>query len=81
MRTLLWTITITLGAVVTALVAWLNARNQTPMTLVLTRAALAFAIVAAAGAVVGWVLMRTALRRHYETWLSRTRTHRARVER
>ena len=81
MRTLLRTLTLTLGVLVTALVAWLNALNQTPWPLALLRAALAFAIVVAAGAVVGWVLMRTALRRHYETWLSRTRTRRARVER
>jgi len=75
------TLTLILGAVVAALVAWLNSQNQTPLALVLMRAAVSYAIVAAAGAVVGWVLMRTALRRHYETWLSRARTHRARAER
>ena len=81
MRTLLRTLTLTLGALATAVVAWINAQNHTPLLLVLMRAAVAFSIVAAAGAVVGWVLMRTALRRHYETWLSRARTHRARAER
>jgi hypothetical protein len=80
-RSLVQRVTLALGSLVATLVAWLNLQNQTPWPLAMTRAAIAFAIVVAAGAVIGLVLMRTALRRHYETWLSRTRTHRARVER
>ena len=81
MRTLLRALTVALGALAAALVAWINLENHTPWPLVALRAALSIAIVAAAGAVVGFVLMRTALRRHYETWLTRSRTPRARAER
>lgn len=81
MRSLVQGITLAVGALVATLVAWLNLQNQTPWPLSMTRAAISFVIVLAVGAVIGWVLMRTALRRHYETWLSRTRTHRARAER
>jgi ABC-type branched-subunit amino acid transport system permease subunit len=80
-RTLLRTVTSALGALAAAFVAWINVQNHSPWPLVVMRAALAIAIVAAAGAVVGFVLMRTALRRHYESWLTRSRGRRARVER
>lgn len=81
MRALVQSVTLALAAVAAAFVAWLNLQNHTPWPLALTRGGIAFAIVVAIGVVVGWVLMRTALRRHYETWLSRSRTRRARAER
>ncbi len=81
MRTLLRAVTASLGALAAALAVWINVENHSPWPLVLMRAALAIAIVAAAGAVVGFVLMRTALRRHYENWLTRSRSRRARAER
>lgn len=66
-------VVLALMAVVGALVTWINVVNQTPWPLALLRAGMGIAIVAAAGVVVGFILMRTALRRHYETWLAQTR--------
>jgi uncharacterized SAM-binding protein YcdF (DUF218 family) len=60
-------------ALVGVLVTWINVQNQTPWPLVFLRAATGIAIVAAAGVVVGFILMRTALRRHYENWLAQSR--------
>ena len=62
-----------LAGTVGVLIAWINVENQTPWPLVLLRAVLGIAIIAAAGLVVGFILMRTALRRHYETWLAQSR--------
>jgi uncharacterized SAM-binding protein YcdF (DUF218 family) len=64
-----------------ACVAWINLTTETPWPLALARAAAALGIVIAAGFVIGSILMRTALRRHYETWLSQSRRGRAGVER
>ena len=47
-------------------VALLGILNRAPWPLVVTRASIAFLIVAAVGILAGFVLMRTALRRHYE---------------
>jgi hypothetical protein len=73
MRDLIRRITLLLAGTVAALVAWINVENQTPWPLVILRAIVAIAIVAAAGLVVGFILMRTALRRHYENWLAQSR--------
>jgi uncharacterized membrane protein HdeD (DUF308 family) len=62
-----------LAGTVGVLIAWINVENQTPWPLVLLRAVLGIAIIAAAGLVVGFILMRTALRRHYENWLAQSR--------
>lgn len=69
---------IALSAVLTgAVVAGINVMNDTPWPLALTRAAIALGIVLFAGTVIGFVLMRTALRRHYEAWLIQSRRPRA----
>jgi hypothetical protein len=43
-----------------------TAASQAPWPVILSRALTAFAIVASVGFVFGLILMRTALRRHYE---------------
>jgi len=73
MRDLILRIVLALAAIVGGVVAWINVVNQTPWPLAMLRAALGIAIVAAAGVVVGFILMRTALRRHYENWLAQSR--------
>ena len=73
MRDLILRVVTVLAAVVATLVAWINVQNQTPWPLAIARALAAVLIVATAGLVVGFVLMRTALRRHYESWLAQSR--------
>jgi uncharacterized membrane protein YraQ (UPF0718 family) len=62
-------------------VAWINYMTETPWPLTLARAAAALGIVIAAGFIIGSILMRTAVRRHYEAWLSQSRRRRAGAER
>jgi uncharacterized membrane protein len=71
-RHLIQRVVAVLAVLIAAIVAWINLVNQTPWPLVLLRAGMAIAIVAAAGFIVGYVLMRTALRRHYEKWLAQS---------
>lgn len=73
MRDLIRRAVLVLMGVVGVVVTWINVVNQTPWPLVLLRAATGIAIVAAAGVVVGFILMRTALRRHYENWVAQSR--------
>jgi hypothetical protein len=49
-----------------AIAALIGVANRAPWPLVLTRASIAFLIVAAFGVLASLILMRTALRRHYE---------------
>jgi hypothetical protein len=64
-----------------AIVSVLGIVNRAPWPLVLTRAAIAFLIVAAVGIVASFVLMRTALRRYYEQTHPGSRLDGARAER
>lgn len=77
MRELLQRVVALLAAVTGAVVTAMNLLNDTPWPLSLARAAGAAGIVIAAGFIIGSILMRTALRRHYETWLSHSRGGRA----
>lgn len=81
MRALLQRMTAVAALLTAVCVAWINLMAEAPWPLALARAAAALGIVAASGFVVGSVLMRTALRRHYETWLSQSRRGRAGAER
>jgi membrane protease YdiL (CAAX protease family) len=51
----------------------LTAATHAPWTIVVLRAVVAFALVAAVGIGFGLILMRTALRRHYEDALQASR--------
>ena len=66
MRRFLVRLTLIASAVAVAIVTFLGILNRAPWPLVVTRASIACLIVAAVGVLAGFVLMRTALRRHYE---------------
>ena len=66
MRRFLLRLTLISASVAAAIVALLGFLNRAPWPLVLTRCSIAFLIVAAVGFFASLVLMRTALRRHYE---------------
>ena len=66
MRRFLVRLTLIGAATAAAIVSILGILNRAPWPLVVTRASIAFLIVAAVGVLAGFVLMRTALRRHYE---------------
>lgn len=70
MRALLATVTAVLAVSVTVLVAALDTASGTRGPLVAFRAGIACLIVVLVGRLAGYVLMRTALRRHYEQWLA-----------
>ena len=75
MRALVFKTTLILALLVALTVAALDLSAGTSWVLATARAALGFAIVSAAGWVVGLILMRTALRRWYEEWrLARTQS-------
>ncbi len=77
MRELLQRVIALLAVLTGVVVVGINVMNETPWSLAFARAAVALGIVVFAGAVIGFVLMRTALRRHYEAWLGQSRRHRA----
>ena len=77
MRELIQRVTGLTAVLTAATVVGINVMNETPWPLALTRAAIALGIVIFAGALIGFVLMRTALRRHYEAWLTQSRPPRA----
>jgi IS5 family transposase len=66
---------------VTMIVASTDASAGTKWPLLVLRAGLASGIIVLAGRVVGFVLMRTALRRHYEQWRMAQAGSRPRSER
>jgi hypothetical protein len=68
MRALIATGTAMAAVLVTVLVAAVDTAAGTRGPLVALRAGIACGIVVLAGRVAGFVLMRTALRRHYEQW-------------
>jgi len=65
-RRFLVRLTIASSSVAAAIVSVLGVFNRAPWPLVLTRASIAFLIVAAVGILASFILMRTALRRYYE---------------
>jgi len=65
-RRFLLRLTIASSATAAVIVSILGIVNRAPWPLVLTRASIAFLIVAAVGFLASLILMRTALRRHYE---------------
>lgn len=73
MRALLIRLTAMTAAGAGLLSGLLTAATHAPWTLVLVRAALAFTLVLAVGFGLGLILMRTALRRHYEEALEASR--------
>lgn len=81
MRELLQRVTLVAAVLVAAGVVWINLVTDTPWPLALVRAGAAVGIVIVAGFVIGSILMRTAVRRHYETWLRHSRGGRAGAER
>lgn len=81
MRELLQRMTVITALLTGACVAWINYMAETPWPLTLARAAVALGVVIASGFIVGSILMRTALRRHYEAWLAQSRRRRAGAER
>jgi len=68
MRALVATGTALAAIAVTVLVAAMDTAAGTRGPLVALRAGIACVIVVLAGRLAGYVLMRTALRRHYEQW-------------
>ncbi len=66
MRRFLLRLTLVSSATAAAIVSILGVLNRAPWPLVLTRASIAFLIVATVGILASLILMRTALRRHYE---------------
>jgi len=66
MRSLIATWTAVAALLASGIIAALDAVAGTPWPLLALRAGLAFGIVGAIGWCVGYVLLRTALRRHYE---------------
>ena len=75
MRALVFKTTLLLAVLAALTVAALDLSAGTSWIAATTRAVLGFAIVSAAGCVVGLILMRTALRRWYEEWrLARTQS-------
>jgi multisubunit Na+/H+ antiporter MnhG subunit len=73
-RALIATWTAILAVLVTALVAAMDTAAGTRGPLVALRAGIACVIVVLIGRLAGYVLMRTALRRHYEQWLAQAGT-------
>jgi hypothetical protein len=69
------------SAAAAAIVSVLGLVNRAPWPLVLTRASIAFLIVAAVGVLASFILMRTALRRYYEQTHPGSRLDGARAER
>jgi multisubunit Na+/H+ antiporter MnhG subunit len=68
MRALIATGTAVLALVVTVIVAAMDTASGARGPLVAFRAGIACVIVVLIGRLAGFVLMRTALRRHYEQW-------------
>jgi len=68
MRALIATGTAILALVVTVIVAAMDTASGARGPLVAFRAGIACLIVVLIGRLAGFVLMRTALRRHYEQW-------------
>ena len=66
MRRFLVRLTLTSSLMAAAIASVLSVLNRAPWPLVLTRACLAFLIVATVGILASFILMRTALRRYYE---------------
>ena len=81
MRRFLLRLTIVSSAAAAAIVSVLGVLNRAPWPLVLTRASIAFLIVAAVGFLASLILMRTALRRHFEQTRQGARLDGARAER
>ena len=81
MRRFLVRLTVISSAAAAAIVSFLGVVNRAPWPLVLTRASIAFLIVAAVGIVASFILMRTALRRYYEQTHPGSRLDGARAER
>jgi hypothetical protein len=65
-RRFLVRLTLASCSVAAAIVSVLGVVNRAPWPLVLTRASIAFLIVATVGILASFILMRTALRRYYE---------------
>lgn len=65
MRRFLLRLTVVSASTAAAIVSVLGIVNRAPWPLVLTRASIAFLIVAAVGFLASLILMRTALRRHF----------------
>jgi len=80
-RRFLLRLTIASSATAAVIVSILGIVNRAPWPLVLTRASIAFLIVAAVGFLASLILMRTALRRHYEQTRQGSRLDGARAER
>ncbi|HEY6572949.1 MAG TPA: hypothetical protein VI198_06475 [Candidatus Eisenbacteria bacterium] len=81
MRRFLLRLTIVSASTAAVIVSILGIVNRAPWPLVLTRASIAFLIVAAVGFLASLILMRTALRRHYEQTRQGSRLDGARAER
>jgi len=81
MRSLIATWTAILAVAVTILVASMDSAAGTRGPIVALRAGIACAVVVLAGRLAGFVLMRTALRRHYEQWRMTQAGSRPRSER
>ena len=81
MRRFILRLTIVSSAAAAAIVSVLGVLNRAPWPLVLTRASIAFLIVATAGFLASLILRRTALRRHYEQTRQGSRLDGARAER
>jgi hypothetical protein len=81
MRSLIATWTAICAVAVTMVVTALDASAGTRWPLLSLRAGVACGIVLLAGRLAGFVLMRTALRRHYEQWRMTQAGSRPRSER
>jgi len=80
-RSLIATWTAILAVAVTILVAAMDTAAGTRGPLLAFRAGIACVLVVLAGRLAGFVLMRTALRRHYEQWRMAQAGSRPRSER
>ena len=81
MRRFLVRLTVVSASTASVIVSILGVMNRAPWPLVLTRASIAFLIVATVGFLASLILMRTALRRHYEQTRQGARLDGARAER
>ena len=81
MRRLLVRMTLTVALLAALVAGGIGAASKLSWSVTLLRAFLAFGIVAVAGAGVGLVLMRTALRRYYEQGRVTHAAGRARADR
>lgn len=81
MRRFLVRLTLISASVAAAIVALLGFLTRAPWPLVLTRCSIAFLIVATVGFLASLILMRTALRRHYEQTRQNSGLGGARAER